>query len=71
MNTITYGHKVTGVGIEPIPPYSFIQGGKAQWQRSERSSVQSGAVGSEIWPQGGKGVGWSTDDEHERVVVLS
>ena len=21
MNTITYGHKVTGVGIEPIPPY--------------------------------------------------
>ena len=21
MNTITYGHKVAGVGIEPIPPY--------------------------------------------------
>jgi len=22
MNTITYGHKVAGVGIEPIPPYN-------------------------------------------------
>ena len=45
----------------------YIQGGKAQWQRLERSR----AAGSEIWPQGGKGVGWSTDDEHERVVVLT
>ena len=24
MNTITYGHKVAGVGIEPIPPYSSL-----------------------------------------------
>jgi len=49
----------------------YIQGGKAQWQRFERSSFQSGAAGSEILPQGGKGFGWSTDDEHERVVVLT
>jgi len=23
MNTITHGHKVAGLGIEPIPPYTF------------------------------------------------
>ena len=32
----------------------YIQGGKAQWQRLERSIVRSGAAGSEIWSQGGK-----------------